>query len=60
MGALKLTYQTGSMPCGSACKFFPFNKHHILPAILGKVIGNRTAMDSAANDNNLRMFWKGC
>jgi hypothetical protein len=48
------------MPCGAAGKLLPLDKNHILPAILGKVISNRTAMDATADDNNLCLFWKRC
>ena len=59
VAALQLADKPGGMPGRAAGQLFPFQQHHIAPACLGKVIGDGTAMNAAADDNGLGAVGQG-
>jgi len=50
--------KTGGVPGGSAGKLFAFEQHHIADAAFRQMIGDGTADDAAANNNDLRLGWE--
>ena len=59
MAALQLANQSCGVPGRSACQLLAFKQDHIAPAGLGEMIGDRTAMDAAANNNGLGVCGQG-
>ena len=55
----QLPDQPRGVPSCARRQLFAFQEHHILPAELGQVIGNRTANNAAANDDHTGMGGKG-
>jgi hypothetical protein len=51
----QLADQPGSVPGGAAGQLFPLQQHHVAPAELGQMVGDRAADHSAADDHRLRV-----
>ena len=58
-GTPQLPDQPRRMPCGAAGQLPAFQQHDIGPARLGEVIGDRTAGDTAADDDRAGLGGKG-
>ena len=46
-----LAQQPGGVPGGARCQLLAFEQHHVLPAELGEMVGDRAASHAAADDD---------